>query len=133
MITLCLFPNILIQGKLSVLFRRGFLLKINIFCQFGKKCLLRERIFAKNGEDLWGFYRILQKFLLAQIYGNFTRYTIFLLKMGSNASINQCNCVRRGYSSVYSKHFLRFVSWQKYLILNAVLKINLQKKKFLCK
>ena len=53
MITLCLFPNI----------RRGCLWKINIFCQFGTKCILQEGIFAKNCEDLWGFFLFFHLFI----------------------------------------------------------------------
>ena len=59
-ITCFLFPNILTQGKLFVLFRRGCLWKINIFWYFWKKSLLREGMLAKNCEDLWGFFFFLQ-------------------------------------------------------------------------
>ena len=55
MITWLLFPNILIEGKLFVLFKRRCLWKINIFCYIGKKPL-REGITVKNCKDLGGFF-----------------------------------------------------------------------------
>ena len=55
MITWFLFPKILTQGKFFVLFRRSCPWKINIFCYFGKE-FLRERVLAKNCDDLWGFF-----------------------------------------------------------------------------
>ena len=54
MITWFLFPNILTQGNLFVLFRKSCRSKLNTFFYIGM--FLREGIFAKNWEDLWKFF-----------------------------------------------------------------------------
>ena len=55
-VTLFRISNILTKRKLFLLLRRSCLWKINIFCYFEKKPLLREGVFAKNFKDLYGFF-----------------------------------------------------------------------------
>ena len=63
MITWFLFPNILTQRKLFVLFGTSCLWKMNIFCYFRKTSLLREGIFAKNWDLCFFFFQVLCKWI----------------------------------------------------------------------